>query len=36
VGMASEERFAERIDLGEIADFDEGHVGMVAVRVAGR
>ena len=36
VGMASEERFAERVDFGEIADFDEGHEGMVAVVVVSR
>ena len=36
VGMASEERFAERIDFGEIADFDEGHEGMVAASVVSR
>jgi hypothetical protein len=36
VGMASEEGFAEGIDFSEIADFDEGHEGMVAVAVVSR
>ena len=36
VGVASEEWFAEGVDFGEIADFDEGHVGMVAVVVVSR
>ena len=30
LGVASEERFSEGVDLGEVADFDEGHGGMVA------